>query len=542
MRWHSIKLKIIAVIVGIGLIVAFFFGIFSSFRSESLGVQITQNNAAFVTRLLAENLALGMQTMILDDGEAVKATVEALEIDPNDPLPTISAVAIYDTELNFVAGANTSEEPARPEWQVEETVLQEEPDTVIALTPMMDSDGSSLGIVRIVFSKAYLQQQVTANSWATFYVSILVVMFTALIGLLLARMITTPLQEIVEISQAIAMKGDLGRDPTIHRRDEMGTLADAFRELIAYIRDMAQSADRLSSGELGVQINPRSQADELSRSFARMTDTLKDMFKRLSQQSEQLNENADGLSDIAQSMGDQAQQLKTRAVTVNDSSNEMSTNMEFISQGMANMDQTISTIADNTQSAGEATQNAVTATQTAIEHLNHLREAAGEISEITDFISEVSAQTKLLSLNATIEAARAGESGKGFAVVANEVKLLVRKIDEAAEKIRDRIEATQSSTRDVSNGIASINQVITQVDQLVLDISNSLQEQSATTRQSAESIRNAATSAKVIASELKLIKESSLNVTSAAEEVKSSSTTLTNMGEQLGKILSQFRI
>lgn len=542
MKWNSIKFKIIGVIASVGLIVGIFFGIFSSMKSESLAVQITQNNAAFVTHLLADNLALGMQTMILDDGAAVQATVDALEIDPSDPVPTISEVAIFDTEGNFVAGANTPESAADPSWRVADMVLNEEANHVIALAPMLGSSDEILGYVRIVFSKAFLQKRVQENSWATFYVSILVVVFTALIGLFLARMITRPLKEIVEISQAIAMQGDLGRDPSIRRNDELGTLANAFRALIAYIRDIAQAADRLASGDLDITVTPRSESDELSRSFVRMTATLQDMFKRLSQQSEQLNTNAHGLSNISQSMGTQASHLQERAVTVNDSSTQMSNDMDFISQGMANMDQTISTIATNTQSAGQATQNAVQATKSAIQHLDHLRDAAGEISAITDFISEVSAQTKLLSLNATIEAARAGESGKGFAVVANEVKMLVRKIDEAAEKIRERIEATQSSTRDVSDGIQSINKVITQVDQLVLEISDSLQEQTATTRQTANSINNAAQSAKVIAGELSQIKDASGRVTNASEEVKQSANALSIMGDQIEKLLSQFRI
>lgn len=541
MKWYSIKFKIICVIASVGLIIGLLFGAFSSSKSESLGVQITQNNAAFVTRLLADNLALGMQTRILDDGAAVQATVDALEIDPADPQPTISAVAIYDTDLSFVAGANTPETPGDPSWQVTELQLTEEPNTVIAITPMQGSDEDVLGYVRIVFSKAYLQKRVNENTWATIYVSILVVIFTAIIGLLLARMITRPLQEIVEISQAIAMHGDLSRDPSVDRRDELGTLANAFRALIAYIREIAQAADRLASGDLGVTVTPRSNADELSRSFASMTHTLQDMFKRLSEQSEQLNFNAQGLGNISQNMGNQAHELQSRAVTVNDSSTEMSQNMDFISQGMANMNQTIATIANNTQSAGNATQHAVQATKSAIQNLEHLHEAANEINDITDFISEVSAQTKLLSLNATIEAARAGEAGKGFAVVANEVKLLVRKIDEAAEKIRERIEATQSSTRDVSDGMQLINRVITQVNELVEEISNALQEQTATTQQSANSIRTAAGSAKVIAGELHEIKESSSRVTNASEEVKNSANALTKMGDQLRKLLSQFQ-
>ena len=72
----------------------------------------------------------------------------------------------------------------------------------------------------------------------------------------------------------------------------------------------------------------------------------------------------------------------------------------------------------------------------------------GQLEEIFSMLSDVktiSEKTNLLALNAAIEAARAGEAGRGFAVVADEVRNLSISSNEFNEKIREKVEAAQST-------------------------------------------------------------------------------------------------
>ena len=54
----------------------------------------------------------------------------------------------------------------------------------------------------------------------------------------------------------------------------------------------------------------------------------------------------------------------------------------------------------------------------AVATMDDIREASKRIEDITRVIESIAFQTNILALNAAVEAARAGEHGKGFAVVA----------------------------------------------------------------------------------------------------------------------------
>jgi carbonic anhydrase len=84
--------------------------------------------------------------------------------------------------------------------------------------------------------------------------------------------IARPVAAISKIAQSIAA-GDTERQVDIHRQDEIGTLADAFRSLLVYIKEMAGAAQAISQGDLSLQVEARSERDVLAKSFARAANT-----------------------------------------------------------------------------------------------------------------------------------------------------------------------------------------------------------------------------------------------------------------------------
>jgi len=90
----------------------------------------------------------------------------------------------------------------------------------------------------------------------------------------LAQGITRPLATVVDAARRIA-RGDVGRPVAFRSSDELGQLADAFRETADYLGQSAAAADAVARGDLTVQIAPRSEQDVLSRSMAGAIGTLR---------------------------------------------------------------------------------------------------------------------------------------------------------------------------------------------------------------------------------------------------------------------------
>ncbi|MBS1792375.1 MAG: HAMP domain-containing protein [Acidobacteria bacterium] len=101
--------------------------------------------------------------------------------------------------------------------------------------------------------------------------------FVAFLGWFIAKTINDPLKLVVEKIQGIS-EGDTHQVLEYQSRDEIGVLADAFRSLNGYIRDVAGAVDSLGKGDLNVTIAARSDKDLLSQNVVRSVDSLKQII------------------------------------------------------------------------------------------------------------------------------------------------------------------------------------------------------------------------------------------------------------------------
>ncbi|MFZ5630977.1 MAG: methyl-accepting chemotaxis protein [Spirochaetota bacterium] len=102
----------------------------------------------------------------------------------------------------------------------------------------------------------------------------------------------------------------------------------------------------------------------------------------------------------------------------------------------------------NAATAGEARTGMVSTR----EQLSRKARDISELVSVMDRVAEkmrtiggIARQTNMLALNATIEAARAGEAGRGFAVVATEVGKLATSSRESAQEIESVVAAAQEA-------------------------------------------------------------------------------------------------
>ena len=335
--------------------------------------------------------------------------------------------------------------------------------------------------------------------------------------------------------------------------------------------DMSEAANRISKGDLSRKTNYKSE-DEigvLSRALDHMIDMLRDIITQVKNQSQTLQNTASELSETAElattqvstmsqntdSVTRTADEMRDNMMSVSAASEESSTNINTVATGAEEMTATIGEIAQNAERGRQVTTQAVEDVTRASERVDALNEASDDIAKVIDVILEIAEQTKLLALNATIEAARAGEAGKGFAVVASEVKDLAQQTNKAIDEIRNSVGAIQGSTEDTVTHIGQIRDVIHQVNDIAGAIASAVEEQSATTQDIAQNVSQAAagiqgvtehvtqvtTSSQTIAQDIATVNKTSNEVEAAIMQVQGKASELSQMSDQLNKIIGKFQ-
>lgn len=137
---------------------------------------------------------------------------------------------------------------------------------------------------------------------------------------ILLRQIIHPIKEITRQAQKIAL-GEVDGAVMFSSNDEIGDMSTAFRDMIAYLRSLASASQSLASGNLTVQVVPRSSGDVLGMAMADMLGSLRGLVA-------QLKESALDLAKFARQLAEVVQISEGAALQISDT-------MQQISQGAA---------------------------------------------------------------------------------------------------------------------------------------------------------------------------------------------------------------
>ncbi len=363
-------------------------------------------------------------------------------------------------------------------------------------------------------SEAYARAYALRNSLAM--ILALVIVFSVTLSIIFARTLSRPIRAMAGAAQALAV-GDIDQNIAYRNKDEVGQLADSFRQLIHYQQSMAQAADQIANGILTAEIEPASEKDALGNSFHKMIDNLRAQIGSISLSantlkaaSGQLSIAADqagratsqiaatiqqitaGISQQSDAIGRTTMPVDQMVQTINGIANgaqEQARAIEHTSDLTSQLNESIRQVSENAEAVSKGStsatqeaqngQNTIGQTIAGMENIRQkvqlsskkmaeMDQRSNQIGIIVETIEDIATQTNLLALNAAIEAARAGEHGKGFAVVADEVRKLAERSSASTREIGELIKgiqvtvneavtAMQESAQEVENGVVNVN-------------------------------------------------------------------------------------
>lgn len=249
----------------------------------------------------------------------------------------------------------------------------------------------------------------------------------AVLSLLIATRIVTPLTRLVEVAKTTA-DGNLTETSDIRRDDETGILAATLNAMVRHLRQIVADVKRVAQN---------------------------------------VSERGHTMNAHTQIMRNRAMQQAASMTQASSSMEEMAINIRQNADNAAQMEMLAMKSAEDTLKSEQAVADTVNAMR--------------EIVKRTSIIEDIARQTRLLSLNATIEASHAEEYGKGFAVVAAEVRDLAESSQNAAEEI----------TELTGSGIAIAERAGDMLKRLVPDIQQTaaiVQEISAATKEQTKGV------------------------------------------------------
>jgi len=239
-----------------------------------------------------------------------------------------------------------------------------------------------------------------------------------------------------------------------------------LKPLIVAVKNGIDKAKAIAEGDLN-------QEFELSRK-----DEVGDLFRALKQMTVNIRTVINTIKTNADKVDIASEHIQQGSVQLSHSSSEQASVSEEVASSIveieANLNQA-SINADNTQKISIATFQSV---KEGAESSDHSLLAMRKIAEKIRVIDDISFQTNILALNASVEAARAGTFGAGFSVVASEVSKLAEQSKEAASEINTLTESGVAISEKAGLQLSKNVPETERTASLIKDIAQSTHEQS----------------------------------------------------------------
>ncbi len=261
----SIKTKILTLVSMMAIVFSIILAIYSPNRSQDMAKEMLQRDAEFISNLLAENMGLGMQTLVLDDGAALEQALQLINNQSTESkTKTIDNVVVYDSDLKLVKSLNGNSTSGIS--KVDKLTFTETDKDITSFAPMKDRNGNLLGFVQIDFSKQFFLDQTSDARSSFILIAVLIFMLSLVVGYIIVNKISESIKQSIYAAEKIAV-GDLDFQITYESKDEIGVLLSSMKKMIESIKNLISDASYLAESAIEGKLSTRADVSKHKGDF-----------------------------------------------------------------------------------------------------------------------------------------------------------------------------------------------------------------------------------------------------------------------------------
>jgi methyl-accepting chemotaxis protein len=287
----KIKHKFVVVAASLLLLISIMIIVFFPMRQEEQAVRYQSHKASVIAQMIACSSEAGLN---FGDASAVKESLQVLKTIEDVQFALVynhegrsfseyqgEKASIHANRIGLLLNASSLETDI-PEKNSNQDFISGKSgirfingDTeLIALAPIF-SNGKRLGSVVIGIDQRKLQSDIASSRLWALGAGILIVGLGTLIFSLLAARIVKPLKALESAARRI-IHGDVDCTIDIQSTDEIGALAESFRELSQYFRNITAIANAIRQGKLNTHFEVQT-GDVLFENFTALHDVVEEM-------------------------------------------------------------------------------------------------------------------------------------------------------------------------------------------------------------------------------------------------------------------------